>query len=94
MRYARIFCGWSKRLKPNESSSAFIRRAWLCFVASTVARTPGHHLTELTGTFETISVATGGEIVIPRLVFTRLVLSSAHTKKIDANKHMTANKPV
>jgi len=35
MRYAHIFCGWSKRLKPNESRRAFIRSAWLCFVAST-----------------------------------------------------------
>ncbi|MCP1773570.1 hypothetical protein ABIF65_007887 [Bradyrhizobium japonicum] len=23
MRYAHIFCGWSKRLKPNESSRVF-----------------------------------------------------------------------
>jgi hypothetical protein len=35
MRYAHTFCGWSKRLKPNESRRAFIRGAWLCFVAST-----------------------------------------------------------
>jgi hypothetical protein len=35
MRYAHIFCGWSKRLKPNESRRAFIRGAWLCFTAST-----------------------------------------------------------
>jgi hypothetical protein len=35
MRYAHILCGWSKRLKPNESRRAFIRSAWLCFVAST-----------------------------------------------------------
>ena len=35
MGYAHIFCGWSKRLKPNESRRAFIRSAWLCFVAST-----------------------------------------------------------
>ena len=35
MRYAHIFCGWSKRLKPNESRRAFIRSAWLCFAAST-----------------------------------------------------------
>jgi hypothetical protein len=35
MRYAHIFCGWSKRLKPNESRRAFIRGAWLCFAAST-----------------------------------------------------------
>jgi hypothetical protein len=31
MRYAHIFCGWSKRLKPNESSRAFIRSAGLRF---------------------------------------------------------------
>jgi hypothetical protein len=24
MRYEHIFCGWSKRLKPNESSRTFI----------------------------------------------------------------------
>ena len=35
MRYAHIFRGWSKRLKPNESRRAFIRSAWLCFAAST-----------------------------------------------------------
>jgi hypothetical protein len=35
MRYAHIFCGWSKRLKRNENRRAFIRSAWLCFVAST-----------------------------------------------------------
>jgi hypothetical protein len=29
MRFAHIFCGWSKRLKPNESRRAFIRSAWL-----------------------------------------------------------------
>jgi len=39
MRYAHKFCGWSKRLKPNESRRAFIRSAWLCFVAST-SRSP------------------------------------------------------
>jgi hypothetical protein len=50
--------------------------------------------TDLTGAFEAIPVATGGELIISRVVFTRLVLISAHTKKIDANKHMTANKPV
>jgi hypothetical protein len=48
----------------------------------------------LTGAFEAIPVVTGGELIISRLVFTRFVLISAHTKKIDANKHMTANKPV
>ena len=28
MRYAHIFFGWSKRLKPNESRRAFIRSAY------------------------------------------------------------------
>ena len=43
MRYAHIFCGWSKRLKPNESRRAFIRSAWfvLCNEPLAVARTPG-----------------------------------------------------
>ena len=50
--------------------------------------------TELTGAFEAIPVVTGGELIISRLVFTRLVLISAHTKKIDANRHMMAKKPV
>jgi len=48
----------------------------------------------LTGTFETVPVVTGGELIISRLVVTRLVLISAHAKKIDANRHMMANKPV
>ncbi len=34
MRYAHIFCGWSKRPKPNEIRRAFIRRAYLCFAAA------------------------------------------------------------
>jgi hypothetical protein len=46
----------------------------------------------LTGAFEAIPVVTGGELIISRLVFTRLVLISAHTKKIDANGHMMAKK--
>jgi hypothetical protein len=48
----------------------------------------------LTGAFEAIPVVAGGELIISRLAFTRLVLISAHTKKIDANTHMMANKPV
>jgi len=48
----------------------------------------------LTGAFEDIPVVTDGELIISRLVFTRLVRISIHTKKIDANKHMTASKPV
>jgi hypothetical protein len=47
----------------------------------------------LTGAFGAIPVVTGGELIISRLVFTRLVLISAHTKKIDANRHMMAKKP-
>jgi hypothetical protein len=44
MRYAHIFCGWSKRLKPNDSSRAFICSAWLGFVASTsLSHAPGHY---------------------------------------------------
>jgi hypothetical protein len=35
MRYAPIFCGWSKRLKPSEGKRAFIRSAWLCFKRAT-----------------------------------------------------------
>ena len=50
--------------------------------------------TELTGKFEAVPVVTGGELIISRLVFTRLVLISAHAKKIDANRHMMTNKPV
>ena len=43
--------------------------------------------------FEAVPVTTGGESIIPRLVFTKLVLITAHASKIDANKHMIANKP-
>jgi len=50
--------------------------------------------TELTATFEAIPIVTGGELIISRLVVTTLVLISAHAKKIDANRHMMANKPV
>jgi hypothetical protein len=31
MRYARIFCGWSKRPKPNESRRALTRSAGSSF---------------------------------------------------------------
>jgi len=44
---------------------------------------------ELTGAFGAIPVVTGGELVI-----SGLVLISAHTKKIDANRHMMAKKPL
>jgi hypothetical protein len=49
---------------------------------------------ELTDAFEFIPVVTGRELIISRPVFTRLVLITAHAKKIDANRHMMANKPV
>jgi hypothetical protein len=43
MRYEHVFCGWSKRLKPNESRCAFIRSAGFRFAEMhlAVARTPG-----------------------------------------------------
>jgi len=47
---------------------------------------------ELTDAFEVIPVVTGGE-PISRPVFTRLVLITAHARKIDANRHTMANKP-
>jgi len=62
--------------------------------AVSCARATQGFATELTGTFETVPVVTGGELIISRLVVTRLVLISAHAKKIDANRHMMANKPV
>src|ERR1700688_1054129 len=58
------------------------------------ARATQGFATELTGAFEAVPVVTGGELIISRLVFTRLVLISAHTKKIDVNRHMMAKKPV
>ena len=48
---------------------------------------------ESTGALEVIPAVTGGELIISRLVFTKLVLITAHAKKIDANRHMIANKP-
>jgi hypothetical protein len=49
---------------------------------------------ESTDAFEVIPVAAGGELIVSRPVFTRLVLITAHARKIDANRHMIANKPV
>jgi len=49
---------------------------------------------EFADAFEVIPVATGDELIISRLVFTRFVLITAHTSKIDANRHKTANKPL
>jgi hypothetical protein len=37
--------------------------------------------TELTGAFEAVPVVTGGELIISRLVFTRLVLISANISR-------------
>jgi hypothetical protein len=48
---------------------------------------------ELTDAFEVIPVVTGAKL-ISRPVFTRLVLTTAHARKIDANRHTMANKPV
>jgi hypothetical protein len=50
--------------------------------------------TELGDTFKAVPVVTGGELIISRPVFTRLVLIAAHAKSIDANRHMMANRPV
>jgi hypothetical protein len=58
------------------------------------AGTAQRFVTDLLGAFEAIPVVTGGELIIPRLVFTKLVLISASTRKIAANKHRTAIKPV
>jgi hypothetical protein len=46
-----------------------------------------------TDALEVILAVTGGELIISRLVFTKLVLITAHARKIDANRHMIANKP-
>ena len=76
-------------------STASRQGAWVGDLpAVSCARATQGFATELTGAFGAIPVVTGGELIISRLVFTRLVLISAHTKKIDANKHMTANTPV
>jgi len=58
------------------------------------ARATQRFATELTGAFDAIPVVAGGELIISTPVFTRFVLTSAHARKIDASKHMTANKPV
>ena len=50
--------------------------------------------TELADIFKALPVATGGELIISRPVFTRLVLITAHAKNIDTNRHMMANRPV
>src|ERR1700738_5164255 len=62
------------------------------FPAASCARATQGFATGLTGAFEAMPVVTAGELIISRLVFTRLALISAHTKKIDANRHMMAKK--
>jgi hypothetical protein len=51
MRYARISCGWSKSLKPNVTSRAFIRTALHGIPERDIVklwpRIPGDHLTKL-----------------------------------------------
>jgi hypothetical protein len=76
------------------SQRAWGRRSRRSFLRVLTARATQGFATELTGAFEAIPVVTGGELIISRPVFTRFVLISAHAKKIDANKHMTANKRV
>jgi hypothetical protein len=49
---------------------------------------------ELIDAFEVIPVVAGGELISRPPVLTRLVLITAHARKIDANRHMIANKPV
>jgi hypothetical protein len=49
---------------------------------------------EIAEVLEVIPVVAGGELINSRLVFTRLVLITAHARKIDANRHMIANRPV
>jgi hypothetical protein len=76
------------------SQGAWGRRSRRSFLRVLTARATQGFATELTGAFEAVPVVTGGELIISRPVFTRFVLISAHAKKIDANKHMTANKRV
>ena len=64
------------------------------FLRVLTARAAQGFAPELTGAFEAIPVVTGGEPIISRLVFTTFVLISAHAKKIDANRHMMAMRPV
>jgi hypothetical protein len=49
---------------------------------------------ELIDAFEVTPVVTVGELISRPPVFTRLVLITAHARKIDANRHTMANKPV
>jgi hypothetical protein len=74
--------------------TATVAWAALSLLRLLTARAAQGFVTGLTVSFEAIPVVTEGELIISRTVFTRLVLISAHTKKIDANKHMTANKPI
>ncbi|PJG52834.1 hypothetical protein CVM73_23505 [Bradyrhizobium forestalis] len=49
---------------------------------------------ESTDALEVIPVVAGDENIISRLVFARFVLITAHARKIDANRHKMASKPV
>jgi hypothetical protein len=49
---------------------------------------------EFADAFEVIPIVAGDELIISMLVFTRFVLITAHTRTIDANRHMIANKPL
>jgi hypothetical protein len=86
-------CDASGQLAPTQ---------WNCFCCWTASRQSAWagdlaaqgFAAELTDAFEVIPVVAGGELIISRLVFTTLVFITAHAKKIDANRHMMANKPV
>jgi hypothetical protein len=58
------------------------------------ARAAQGFASDLSGAFEAIPVVTGGELAMPRLVFTKLVLITANTSKIDTSRHRMASKPV
>ena len=82
-------CDASGQLTPPQWNCFAVgqrQRAWAGDLAQGFAA-------ELTGAFDVIPVVTGGE-VSSRSVFTRLVLTTAHARKIDANRHTMANKPV
>jgi len=50
--------------------------------------------TESADPFKAIPDVAGGELIISRPVFTRLVLITTHAKSIDANRHTMATRPV
>jgi hypothetical protein len=80
-----------------DASGQLTPPQWNCFaVGQLLANALGLAISlaaELTDAFEVIPVFTGDEL-ISRPVFTRLVLITAHARKIDANRHPIANKPV